>query len=270
MPDNVRTTDMSGDHSPATPTQADIVSEGARLVELATVAGVTLRLLGGVAVRLISPSAGQPPLARAYGDLDFAAPRRESRAIRELLERAGYVGERHFNALHGDKRLLYVDEARGRKVDVFLGAFRMCHTLDLDARLLPGLQTLTPSDLLLTKLQIVQLNAKDAQDALAILADHALADHTATGHEGEVIDVAYIADLCSHDWGWYTTVMDNLTRVEQAGGELGASEAITRAMQRIVELRAALEQSPKTLSWRMRAAVGRRVSWYEEPEEIRQ
>lgn len=273
MPDNARTTDMGGNAAPdpqSLQTEADIVSEGARLVDLATAAGLTVRLLGGVAVRLISPSASQPPLARGYGDLDFALSRKDGRAIRDVLERAGYTSERRFNALHGDKRLLYVDEARDRKLDIFLGAFRMCHTLDLEGRLLPGLRTLTPSDLLLTKLQIVQLNNKDARDALAILADHALADRAEPGHEGDVIDLGYLTSLCGHDWGWYTTVTDNLARVRQIGDELGPSAAVARATERITELRAALEQAPKSLSWRMRSAVGRKMVWYEEPEEIRQ
>jgi hypothetical protein len=273
VPDNARTTDTSGNDAPdpqSQQTEADIISEGARLVDLATAAGLTMRLLGGVAVRLISPSAAQPPLARTYGDLDFALARKDGRAIRDVLERAGYTGERRFNALHGDKRLLYVDEARDRKLDIFLGAFRMCHTLDLEGRLLPRLRTLTPSDLLLTKLQIVQLNNKDARDALAILADHTLADHTEPGHEGDVIDLGYLTNLCGHDWGWYTTVTDNLTRVAQIAAGLGPSEAVARATGRITELRSALEQAPKSLSWRMRSAVGRKVAWYEEPEEIRQ
>lgn len=273
MPDNARTTDMGGNAAPdpqSLQTEADIVSEGARLVDLATAAGLTMRLLGGVAVRLISPSAAQPPLARGYGDLDFALSRKDGRAIRDVLERAGYTGERRFNALHGDKRLLYVDEARDRKLDIFLGAFRMCHTLDLEGRLLPGLRTLTPSDLLLTKLQIVQLNNKDARDALAILADHALADRAEPGHEEDVIDLGYLTSLCGHDWGWYTTVTDNLARVRQIGDELGPSAAVARATERITEVRAALEQAPKSLSWRMRSAVGRKMVWYEEPEEIRQ
>lgn len=276
--DDARTTDVSGNIAPdpQDPQSAtDLVSEGVRLVALATEAGLTLRLLGGVAVRLISPSAGQPPLARSYGDLDFALPRKEGRAIRDALEHAGYTGERRFNALHGDKRLLYVDEVNARKLDIFLGVFRMCHALDLEGRLLPGLQTLTPSDLLLTKLQIVQLNQKDAQDTLALLADHALADHALADHAeanhvGDVIDVGYLAQLCGHDWGWYTTVTDNLDRVAQIGAKLGPSEAIARATERITQLRDALERAPKSLSWRARATVGKRMIWYEEPEEIRQ
>jgi hypothetical protein len=251
-------------------TDDDIVAEGARLIELATAAGLIVRALGGVAVRLTCPSAGQPPLVRTYGDLDFAALRREARGVRELLERAGYTPERHFNALHGDKRLLYMDTSQGRKVDVFIGAFRMCHTLDLEERLSMAPQALTPADLLLTKLQIVQFTAKDAQDSLAILADHELAANVSAGQAGEAVDVAYIAALCAKEWGWYTTVMDNFARVEQTAGELASSEAVNRAVQRLKALREALEQAPKTIGWRARAAVGRRVQWYEEPEEIRQ
>jgi hypothetical protein len=270
VPDDGRATNMS-DHTPSeSVTEQDIVTEGARLIGLATAAGLVMRALGGVAVHLTCPSAGQPPLARTYGDLDFAVLRREARGVREQLERSGYSPERHFNALHGDKRLLYVDTPRARKVDVFVGSFRMCHTLDLEDRLALAPQTLAPADLLLTKLQIVQFNAKDALDSLAILADHATANQASAGEAAEVIDVAYITALCAKDWGWYTTVMDNLARIEQTAVELTSVGAVSRARDRLVALREALEQAPKTFAWRARAAVGRRVQWYEEPEEIRQ
>src|SRR5579885_1814651 len=108
-------------------TREDIVAEGERLVGLAASAGLTARLLGGVAVRLRCPSAQRPPLARSYGDLDLAAPRKDGRGLRAVLESAGYAADKHFNALHGDRRLIYVDTARNRHIDIFLGAFRMCH-----------------------------------------------------------------------------------------------------------------------------------------------
>src|SRR5690242_16059024 len=143
------------------PTYDDIVAEAERLVGLAASAGLTTRLLGGVAVRVRCPSAQQPPFARSYGDLDLAAPRKDGRGLRGVLEAAGYTADRHFNALHGDRRLIYVETAHNRHIDIFLGAFRMCHVLELEDRLALDAQTLTPADLLLTKLQVVQLNAKD-------------------------------------------------------------------------------------------------------------
>jgi hypothetical protein len=249
------------------PTREDIVAEGERLVELAAAAGLTVRLLGGVAVRVRCPSAQRPPLARSYGDLDLAAPRKDGRALRGVLEAAGYTADRHFNALHGDRRLIYVDAARKRHIDVFLGAFRMCHTLELEDRLNLDAQTLTPADLLLTKLQVVQLNAKDVLDALALLHDFELTTSPGVATD-KVIDGAYIADLCAHDWGWYTTVADNLEKMTTIGRELVGADVTDIAANRIEALRAALEAAPKSMKWNLRAAVGRRVQWYEEPEEV--
>jgi hypothetical protein len=40
------------------------------------------------------------------------------------------------------------------------------------------------------------------------------------------------------------------------------------ATQRTEAIRAALEQAPKSLGWKMRAGLGRRVQWYELPEEV--
>lgn len=71
----------------------DIVAEGEHLVGLASGSGLTLRLLGGVGIRLRCPSSADPPFRRAYGDLDFAAAARSSGAVGALLESAGYVGD---------------------------------------------------------------------------------------------------------------------------------------------------------------------------------
>ena len=249
------------------PQRDDIVAEGTRLVSLAATAGLTARLLGGVAVRLRCPSAQQPPLARSYGDLDLAAPRKDGRGLRSVLDAAGYIADRHFNALHGDRRLIYVDTAHNRHIDIFLGAFRMCHVLELEDRLTLDAQTLTPADLLLTKLQVVQLNAKDVLDALALLHDFELTAGSGVATD-QVIDGAYIADLCAHDWGWYTTVTDNLEKVMAIGSELIGAETIEVVAYRVNALRAALEAEPKSMKWNLRAAVGRRMQWYEEPEEV--
>src|SRR5918995_3754361 len=53
----------------------DIVAEGERVLGLASEAGVPLRLLGGVAVRLRARDL-PPALDRAYQDLDFAVTKK--------------------------------------------------------------------------------------------------------------------------------------------------------------------------------------------------
>ena len=244
----------------------DIVAEGTRVVALAEDQGVPLRLLGGVAVRLRCPEAAQrPELARTYKDIDVAAPRRTAKAVRELLTAQGYVPNSHFNALHGAARLLFYDEEHGRQVDVFLGTFEMCHKLDLEPRFsLPG-PALPPADLLLLKLQIVQLNEKDVLDALTLLLQYEPVpeDGPAT------LSGAYIAHLCAGDWGWYTTLHDNLETVRaRAPAIMGAPDDAACVQTRIDALLAAMEAAPKSVGWRLRDKIGRRKAWYELPEEV--
>jgi len=56
--------------------ELDVVAEGARVLAAAAEEQVTLRLLGGVAVRLRARNGLPPSLRRSYGDLDFVTARR--------------------------------------------------------------------------------------------------------------------------------------------------------------------------------------------------
>ena len=56
-------------------TLPDVVEEGRRVLAGADDQGVTLRLLGGVAILLRSQNGLAEPFRRAYEDLDFAASR---------------------------------------------------------------------------------------------------------------------------------------------------------------------------------------------------
>lgn len=248
------------------PTLEDGPSEAQRIVDGGTARGVTLRLLGGVAVRLRCPHAAHRALTRVYADLDFVAPKKQARALRDFLTANGYTADRRFNALHGERRLLFFDEARGRQVDIFLGTFEMCQKLSLDKRLNQHAYTLSPADLLLTKLQIVQLNAKDLQDILALLLDY---PPVATSERpGDELDVATIAALCSQDWGWYTSVNDSLDRAATEAQTLLSEAEAQTVTQRIATIKQQLAETPKSVGWRTRALVGRRIAWYELPEEV--
>jgi hypothetical protein len=64
--------------SPDTGPSADLEDEAVRVLDAAESEGVMLRALGGLAVKLICPSARVPPLARSYKDLDLATRHAES------------------------------------------------------------------------------------------------------------------------------------------------------------------------------------------------
>ncbi len=166
-----------------------------------------------------------------------------------------------------ERRLLFFDQAHNRQIDIFLGTFEMCHKLVLEPRLTQHARTLSPADLLLTKLQIVQLNAKDIQDTLALLLD--FVPQTATARPGDDLDMQWIAHLCAQDWGWFTTVNDNLEKIAQQASSYVEAEEAALVTQRVAQMREILEQAPKRANWRLRSLVGRKMLWYELPEEVK-
>lgn len=250
---------------------ADPVAEAHRIIEAARETGLAIRAVGGVGVALIAPTIGRLEPRRTYHDIDLVAQAGTPPIVR-VMTALGYEPARTFNTLNGSERLLFHD-ADGRRIDVFLDTLRMCHELSLQGRLdleaWPS--TLSPADLLLSKLQIVELTQRDTQDMLALLADHNLSET-----DGDGIELARIRDVCGRDWGWWRTVDDNLaalvarwslgaTTIDPAGGAV-----LSSARDRARSLREALSECPKSIGWRVRALVGPRMRWYELPEELRQ
>ena len=219
--------------------------------------------MGGAAVNLHCSSARRAPLKRKYGDLDFVTSSKQRQAVQKLFESLGYQGDRRFNTLNGDQRLLYLDGVNGRQIDVFIDRMKMCHVIELANRLGHQGPTLTPADLLISKLQVYEVNMKDLVDTTALLLDHPIADH-----DDDAINAAYLARLTSEDWGLHRTLQLNSGRVREAVRELDVDADLVN--QRLDELWTRIDAQPKSLRWKLRARVGDRVSWYELPEEVRQ
>jgi hypothetical protein len=243
----------------------DIRDEAARLAAAAAEDGIGLRLMGGLAIWLTSPSARRPPYAREYQDIDFAAPSRDARRITPFLTTLGYVPERMFNALHGAQRLNFGHPDGCWTIDVVIDELAMSHRLDLRGRLDPGNPTLDLADLLLTKLQVFEINRKDLGDIACLLADHELAD----GPAADAIDRRRVIAVTSGDWGWCHTVEQNLTQVEAQARAEPPTGAPLDASRQAESLLGAVRASSKSLGWRARARLGERVRWYETPEEVR-
>ena len=244
----------------------NLEEEADRVIQWATRRGVVLRTLGGVAVKHYCLSSEKPDFLRQPGDLDFVALGRQRKEVGALFEELGYKPEKGFNALHGRRRLLFTDPEGERDIDVLLDVFQMSHVLPLVGRLEVDDWAISVSDLLLTKLQIAEINRKDMRDAACVLVDHPLSRGEQRGH----IDMDWIAHLCASDWGLDTTVVDNLTAIEHELPQMVSDEGDRAVItQRIERLRSVIESEPKSLRWRMRAGVGRRVRWYEVPEEAR-
>jgi hypothetical protein len=220
---------------------------------------VPLRLLGGVAVRL--RSAGLPTaLQREYKDLDFATTKKRVGDAQTLLRNLGYEPHTAFNTMNSRERLLFFDDANGRQVDVFVGAFRMCHQIPLETRLDVHGDTVPLAELLLTKLQIVELNEKDIRDAVALFLEHEVTD------DDRGINAVRVALLTGEDWGLWRTITKNLDSVRAHLGSYDVDRE--RVADRITGLLDRIEAAPKSRGWKLRDRVGDRKRWYELPEEV--
>jgi hypothetical protein len=260
-------------------TLEDPLAEALRIVRVADARGLVVRLLGGMAVRAHSP-AWPARTRRVEADIDFATRSKDRSAVYQLLAAEGYTPDRRHNALFGQKQAYFVDEARRRPVDVVVDRLEMCHVLEFGSRLAVSRPTLPLAELLLSKLQIVKINRKDVLDALALLAEHPLADDDGHPDSDEglgAINVRRIVAITSADWGWWRTVtanLDTLARFLESDlteGDLALEPDRPVRFDPVTQvrtLRAALESAPKSPRWRVRASVGERVRWYNEPEEL--
>jgi hypothetical protein len=243
----------------------DIVAEGERLLALAEEKNVDLRLLGGVAVRLHAPEC-PPALDREYKDLDFAIPKKASGPLDEMLRDAGYTPHVSFNAMHSRERALFFDDDHGRQVDVFVDSFRMCHAIPLADRFGVEKGTVPLAELLLTKLQIIEVNEKDIRDTVLLLHGHPVEEH-----DDDAVNGARIAELCASDWGLWRTITANLDRCREHVNDYDLSNGDREQIAaRFDQLLARVEAEPKSRGWKLRAKVGERKRWYDLPEEVSQ
>jgi hypothetical protein len=244
---------------------ADVVAEGRRVVESSN---LEIRLLGGVGVALHDHRPVPAALERGYGDLDVVVPPKSARATTAALTGAGYEPNERFNALHGAQRMLFYDTENKRQVDVFVGTFSMCHRLDLSARLGEHTYSLDAADLLLTKLQIHEINRKDLVDAVRLLLTHENADIGGGAGAPDAMSLDRLRSVTSSDWGWFTTVTDNLRLVRAAATDLLEPEEASIVESRADAIDESLRSAPKSMRWKARSVVGRKSPWYELPEEV--
>jgi len=183
------------------------------------------------------------------------------------MPQAGYAPHKQFNLLNGAHRQIYYHNATEMKVDIFIGTFEMCHKIPLEGRLHIHPITIPLAELLLTKVQIAELNRKDALDIASLLL------YTETGFDDDgKINLNRIAQLCGADWGLYKTTSINLKRVEEVvgGQDVNLSPEERRIiLDRVKNIQSTFEKMPKSLAWRLRNKVGTRVRWYTEVEEVR-
>jgi len=242
----------------------DIVAEAQRIVERASARSVPVKLVGGLAIRLHSSEPPRSSLTRQFKDIDLVTPRSGSREAASFIVSLGYAADETFNAMNAGRRALFYDVEHRRQLDVFVGSFEMCHVVPIADRWDVDSGAIPLAELLLTKLQIVELNEKDLTDILALLVEHEVGDHDA-----DTVNAAFMAKLCADDWGLWRTCKMNIERARNALERFDLSGEDRRVLaDRLDSLWSRIEAAPKSRRWKLRDRIGDKKRWYEEPEEV--
>lgn len=246
------------------------LEEAQRIVAEAEKSRIILRCMGGVSVRLRAPQYADT--ARRLGrlasgqqeftDLDFMSYGRFLEKMKGFFANLGYHKRKATLSSAASHRQIYFHPQGWFFVDVFFDWLRVAnHPLDFRGRLELDYPTIPASNLLLEKLQIVNLSEKDLKDTLLILLAHPLSQ---TDERGK-INSAHISSLLAKDWGFWYTVTTNLNGLEEV---LTTRSALTAEEKQVIasrvrELRERIEAEPKSLRWKTRAQIGPRLRWYE-------
>jgi hypothetical protein len=238
-----------------------------RIIGASDNAGIIMRVIGSLAFQMHCQKFGylQAAMGRAYTDIDFAAYHRQTKEIQALMAGLGYHENREVFIVSEGYRAIFERPEVGLHIDVFFEKLDFCHVIHWKDRLEVDHPSIPLAEMLLEKMQIVQINEKDIIDSIMLLLEHPLGDV-----DHETINIKRIAELCSADWGlWRTTTM-NLEKVRQLAqgyAQLSREQKETVDSQ-VKSALARIDQEPKPLAWRLRARVGDRVKWYKEVDEV--
>ena len=242
--------------------------EAMRVVDEATRRGVVLRLLGATAFIHRCPryQGLYRVMNRSLSDVDVMTDASTPLdALDRLFADLGYRKQEYL-IWHASNRLIYDAATGDLHVDVFRGRLEFCHPIDFRGRLGEHPVTIPLPEMLLEKLQIVEINEKDLKDLCILLLEHEIGGDGAT----ETIDAAFIARTLARDWGFWHTATRNLAKVGHAAMSFAAlgSEERGRVTTRIDALLELIGQQPKSTRWKVRSLVGTRLRWYNEVEEV--
>ena len=240
-----------------------VVIQALALIDIARQRGITLRAIGGVAVTLVCREAYTefPQLCRTPGDIDLVGLSEESGAVASVAQSQGFMPLVEFNFVNAGERMKF--ESDQLRLDVFLDTFRMCHTWSLRERLkIASGKTVSLGDLILSKLQVVQMAEKDYRDLAALVIT--------LGRLCPVDAIAaadYIGQLAGSDWGLHFTCSRSLASMRDWANSYectGLGSCVEPGLQLVAS---GIAHARKSTGWRLRSLLGSRKRWYLLPEE---
>ena len=255
--DKLEKVDLSDDY---------IFNHALKIVDEANKRNLLVRLIGSTAFVVHCPKNRLllKALDRRLTDVDLISYSSVSQsALDDMFAALGYQPVRSLG-WHAAARNIYVNDKK-LYVDVFKDTLSYCHVIDFKNRLELDDPTIALVDLMLEKLQVVQINEKDFKDMAILLLEHELGSQ-----DPGKIDIDYMAGLWSKDWGFYHTGTTNLKKLNQYLEGLESLDATQKKsiQKKISQMLDQVEASPKSVRWKFRAKIGTKMRWYEEVEGV--
>ena len=248
------------------PKPEDYLEEARHLTEESQKQGIILRVMGPIALNFhfhdyVELYRGMERLGeRVFTDIDFASYGKCRGKIVPFFEKMGYELEKRSAMLSGNNRHIYFGGSIPM-IDVFFDKLDYNHPIDYRNRLEIHPYCVSLADLMLQKLQIVQINDKDLKDAMLLFLAAKVSDT-----DEDALNAKYIAKLFSDDWGFYYTATTNLMKIKDAmeGVKVLTNEHKAVIAEKMDYFLRIIEGTPKSGKWKGRAKVGTKRLWYKE------
>jgi hypothetical protein len=242
------------------------LQEGRRLAEEAQKQGIVMRVMGPIALHYYFPDYVDLYLRmerlgdRVFTDIDYASYGKHRGNLVSFFESNGYQLEKRAAMMSGGTRLIFFS-SNIPMIDIFFDKLDYNHPIDYRNRLEIHPFCVSLADLMLQKLQIVQINDKDLKDAMLLLLAAPISDT-----DKDAINVKFIAKLFSDDWGFYFTATTNLKRIKEtlAGVKALTDDQRTIISEKVDYFLKFIEDTPKSGKWKNRAKTGTSKLWYQE------
>ncbi len=244
------------------------MEEAKKIVEEASKKDILLRVMGGLGVKL--HSLNQEELSKRIGrlgkekqeftDIDFMSYRKHRKKVEEMFKAIGYIKRKTTLSSAASERQIYFHPKGWFYVDVFYDKLLVAnHPIDFRGRLELDYPTVTVTDLFLEKTQIVNFSEKDLKDVVLLLRAHNIGET-----EKETVNIEYVSNILSKDWGFYYTVTTNLKGIKKLLNKIeGLKEEDKQDLNnKLSQALKKIDEKPKTMKWKMRAKVGTRKRWY--------
>jgi hypothetical protein len=259
------------------------VDDALKIVDAANKHDVILRLLGALAITLHSSEFSDVHRSlrrladetRTFTDVDLIGYSKQRVKVREVIEdELGYLVDQNVLLFRGKERLLYHHPQGLYNIDIFFDYLRFSHDIlfgpePKKGRLLLDYPTISPTDLLLEKLQIHSISQKDLKDIVVLFRAHELD----VADKPNTINVEYVAELLSADWGFWKDATANLRDVISYSEKYRSERMLTPSdfsdvSNKVSRVLDAVEKEAKTLRWKLRDKTGESRQWWNNVEEV--